>query len=85
MILPRDTIHAWVVIYFLIWVELGEKVWCYAQIMPGDIPLFDELLIVLATAYRTFMILIVVAELEVEVFSGDLLDYVILCAVDIHN
>lgn len=85
VVFSRDRIHARVVVDFLVRVQLREEVGCDAQIMPAHVPLFDELLVVLALADGSIVVLRVLSKLVTEDFPGDLLDNVILSAVYVHE
>jgi hypothetical protein len=85
MVLSCYDIHAWVVIHFLVRIQLCQEVGSDAQVMPGHIPLFDEFLIMLPPANSSVMVLIVFAQLEAEHFAGHFLDNFILRAKDVHH
>ena len=84
MVLSCNGIHAWEVIDFLVRVEFRQEIRCDAQVMPGDIPLFDKLLVVLSLANCTVVILRVLSQLVTEHFPGDFLYHIVLSAVYIH-
>ena len=84
MVLSCDSVHAWVVIDLLIRVEFRQEIWCDTQVVPGDIPLFDKLLVVLTLANGSVVILRVLPQLVTEHFLGDLLYNIVISAVDVH-
>ena len=85
MVLSCDGVHAWVMVDLLVRVEFSQKVRCDTQIMPGHIPFFNQLLVVLTFTNCPIVILWVLPHFVTEYFFSNFPDYIVLCAVYIHE
>ena len=85
VVLLGDRVHARVVIHLLVRAHLGEEVRRDGQVVPRNVPVFRQLLVVLAASDRSVVVLLVLLQLEAEHLAANLLYHVVLCAIDIHH
>ena len=85
VVLLGDGVHAGVVIYLLVGVHLGEEVGRDGQVVPRNVPVFRQLLVVLPASDRPLVVLLVLLQLEAENLAAHFLHHVVLCAVNVHH
>ena len=78
-------VHAWEMVYFLIRIHLSQEVCRYRQVMPGDVPVFHQFLVVFSASNSSLMILFILSQLVPEYFSCYFRNNLVLCAVYIHD
>lgn len=83
VVLAADALDAWVLVHFLIRLHFGEEVSSDASVVPGDVPIFGQLLVGLAVDDPAIMVLLVLLESESARLLRRLLHDIVVCAVNI--